>query len=537
MRTGLFLSLDDGTISETVDVDLLAREYSYLPACKVYDNFFRYEDQQDILKTVDKHRLDAIVFAGNSPKYFERVLSGDLILKTLQDRGVNKNKIAFANIREQVALPHKGENGKATKKARLLIDVALAKVEICHNITSIAVSPRRSVLVVGTTPGGIVAASELLAKGYRVYVVEKELSVRKHAAMDEDMLPSLTAVESDDKATILFETDVADVSGWCGEYRVVLTNSAGKEEIVVGGIVLSVGDDTEWIKDLKPKMQLDTDRNGLLRGKQKTTLLGRTGDPGIWFVPFGKGDDRFARETIGASTAVLLLTTILDRDEIKHPILVSEVDESVCGGCGTCVKTCAFGASSIDPIRKVSVIDPKRCKGCGNCVVACPTGARNLVSFPEKYVVKAIDILSQGVSDDSEPKVLAILCNGCGYPAADMAGELSTQIIGGGYSTNVMPVRVECGGSIDTQYILEAFSKEFDGVALSICRDGHCHHLVGNTDMERRIGLFREVLRSRNINDERLRIIHVSPHEGKLFSEEIKSFCKELKLMNAEKGR
>jgi len=106
-----------------------------------------------------------------------------------------------------------------------------------------------------------------------------------------------------------------------------------------------------------------------------------------------------------------------------------------------------------------------------------------------------------------------------------------------GYSPNVLPVRVECGGNIDTQYILKAFNKGFDGVALSVCRDGHCHHLVGNTDMERRIGLFREVLRSRKIDDERLRIIHISPHEGKLFSEEIKSFYEELKSMGREEGR
>jgi coenzyme F420-reducing hydrogenase delta subunit/Pyruvate/2-oxoacid:ferredoxin oxidoreductase delta subunit len=222
---------------------------------------------------------------------------------------------------------------------------------------------------------------------------------------------------------------------------------------------------------------------------------------------------------------------MLDRNEIEHPVLVSEVDETVCGGCGTCVKTCAFFASSVDLARKVSVIDPRRCKGCGNCVAACPTGARDLVSFPEKYVIKAIDILSQAISEDSEPKILAMLCNGCGYPAADAAGELPNEVPGGKYPPNVMPVRVECGGNVDTQYILKAFSKAFDGVALSVCRDGHCHHVVGNTDMERRIGLFREVLRSRKINDERLRVIHVSPHEGNLFSEEIKSFYEELKSM------
>ena len=529
VKVGLFLSRDGGTISETVDVDALAREYSYLSAAKVYDDFFTYADHQDILKTVGEKGLNAVVFAGNSPKYFDRAYAGTLILEALESRGVNKNKIAFANIKEQVALPHKGENGKATKKAKLLIDVALAKVEMCHDIESTTVSPRRSILVIGTTAGSIVAARELLEKGYRVYIVEKESSIRRQADMAEDVLPALTAVQSDDKATILLQTEITDVSGWCGEYRVVLTTQAGEQEIVVGGIILGVGDDTEWINELRPEMQLDTDAEGLLRSEEKAAVIGRTGDPGIWFIPFGKGGDRFATEMSGASMAVLSLTTLLDKNEIAHPVLISEVDENVCGGCGTCVKTCAFGASSIDLTRKLSVIDPTRCKGCGNCVVACPTGARDLVTFPEKYVFKAIDILSRGVAEDYGPRILVLLCDGSGYPAVDAAGELADQTTGLKYSPNVMPLRVECGGNVDTQYILSAFSKGFDGVAIAVCRDGHCHHIVGNTDMERRISLFREVLRSRNIDDDRMRMIKISPHEGRLFSEEIGSFFEELR--------
>ncbi|MFC1562551.1 hydrogenase iron-sulfur subunit [candidate division KSB1 bacterium] len=537
MKIGIFLSRDYGVISETVNVDALAVEYSNLAVTKVYDSFFSYEDQQNMLKAVDENSLESIVLAGNSPKYFDSVFNGNYILEKLKNCGINENKIAFANIKEQAALPHEGENEIATKKARLLIDAALAKLEICHNIESLSVSPMRSVLVIGTTAGGLIAAKLLLDKGYKVYLLEKEESIQKQKDIKEDLLPTITVIQSDARAKIFFTAEIEDVYGWCGDYKVTLSTPAGKEEIWVGGIMLCVGDNTEWIKELKPKMQLDTDDEGLLRGVRKKSHIGRTRDPGIWFVPYRKeSSDHYASEANGAGIAVLSLTTILDRNEIEHRVLISEVDENVCGGCGTCVKTCAFSASSIDQVKKVSVIDPKRCKGCGNCVVACPTGARDLISFPEKYIFKTIDIFSNGVIDNSEPKVLAIFCNSCGYPALDMAGELSSQFPDLKYSPNLMPVLVECGGNVDTQYILRAFSKGFDGVAISICRDGHCHHIVGNTDMERRVGLFREVLRSRNIDDERLRIIHVSPDEGKLFSEEIISFFGDLKKINFEKG-
>lgn len=536
MKIGLFLSRDDGKISKTVDVDMLASRYSYLPVSRVYDNFFRYADQEDMLRTVSDYKLEGVVLAGNSPQYFEKMPGGTLILEAIRDRGVNPNKIAFANIKEQVALPHRNENAQANEKAKLLIDCALAKVEMCHKLRTITVSPRRSVMVVGTTIGGLTATQELLAKGYRVYLIEKEPGIRQLAHVEETILPILTAVQSDPKTRLLLNTRVVDVSGWCGDYRVILMTPGGKEQITVGGIILSLGDDTEWIQELRPKMQLDVDHKGLLKGRRKVSLMGRTRDPGIRFVPFSP-DDRLASEMKGGSTAVLSLTTILDKNEIEHPVLVSEVDENVCGGCGTCVKTCAFSASSIDPIRKVSVIDATRCKGCGNCVVACPTGARDLVSFPEKYVIKAIDILSSGTADISDPKILVLLCNGSGSPAVDTAGELADQDAGLRYSPNVLPLQVECGGNVDTQYILSAFAKGFDGVVMAVCRDGHCHNIVGNTDMERRLGLFREVLRSREINDDRLRVMHVSPHEGKQFSEDINAFSEDLKSMNIAEGR
>jgi len=377
MKTGIFLSRDYGVISETVNVDALADEYSNIAVTKVCDSFFSYEDQQNILRTIDENLLESVVFAGNSPKYFKSVFNGNFILDKIKDKGINENKIAFANIKEQVALPYKGEKEIATKKAKLLIDTALAKLEVCHNIESLSVSPMRSILVIGTTAGGLISTKLALEKGYRVYLLEKGDSIQKQEDIKEDLLPTITAIKSDNRAKIYFNTEIIDLYGWCGDYKVILFTSTGEEEIAIGGFIICVDGNKEWIEELKPKMQLDTDDEGFLRSVRKKSVIGRTRDPGIWFIPYEeKNNDKYAFEANSAGIAVLSLTTILDKNEIKHRVLISEVNEKVCGGCGTCVKTCAFSASSIDQVKKVSVIDPKRCKGCGNCVVACPTGAR-----------------------------------------------------------------------------------------------------------------------------------------------------------------
>jgi len=535
MKIGIFFSRDNGIISKTIDVDSLSKKYSHLSASKVYDSFFTKESQEDMIETVKKNKLEGIVFAGNTKNYFDSVLNASKILEILEDIGVNDNKIEFANIKEQAALPHNGDNKFATEKAKLLIDVALKKIQVCHNINSVYIPPRRTVMIVGTTIGSIIAAKELLDKDYRVFLIEKNKELRIKEGDLKEILPTLSTVQSNINADIIFNATIVDFYGWCGDFRVIVKANNEEKEVFVGGVILSLSGDTEWIEELRPKMQLDIDKEGQIKGKFERKSIGLTSFDGISFIPYKPEGNSFEDEMNGASQAVLFITTMLDKNELKHPIWVSEIDENVCGGCGTCVKTCAFSASTIDPYKKISVIDIKKCKGCGNCVVSCPTGARDLIRYPKDYIFEGIDLLCRGVDGNSDPKILAILCRNCGYKAADTAGKLALESPELKYSPNVLPIKVECGGNIDTQYILYAFKKGFDGVLISICRDGFCHHIFGNTDMERRIGLYREVLHSRNIDDHRLRIIKAHPHEGDLFSKEVNHFHDDLKKMSFTK--
>jgi len=531
MRKGLFLSRNHGRISATVDLEGLARNYSDLAFVRVYDHLFGHTEQQDILNQVDRHKLDGVVLAGHSAVHFEHGMQGQSLVEALKSHGINRNKIALANLDEQVAMVHTG--AFATRKAGLLIDTALARLDYCHDIETVVVSPRHSVLVIGTTAAGIVAAAALLAKDYKVYLLEKGAAFRSGKDDDEKRKSMLTRIKSHPSVEIFLNCDLEGIYGWCGDYSVEIGKPSGSVSITVGAVLLCVGDDTVWISGLRSKMHLMTDTDGFLASDPYAGFAGRTKDPGIWFVPCPAGSDPLASsEEADANAAVLGLTAILDQVKIEHPVLVSEVEASLCGGCGTCVKTCAFAASRIDGQSSVSIIDARRCMGCGNCVTACPTGARDLIACPTRFVNSAIDILSKADADNYEPKVLAFLCKNSGYPAADAAAEPDNRICTADDSPNVLPLRIECAGNIDTLYVLNAFQKGFEGVALVVCKDGHCHNVVGNTDMERRLGLLRAVLRSRRIDDNRMRIIHTAGSEGKGLNEALKAFSEELREIN-----
>ncbi len=527
-KVGLFFCRAECIDFESVDVESLAKEYTDLAAVGVYDNLHRPDAVEDIVNQVRVNSLEGVVLAACSPKYFINTLGGDLLINRLVEMGINPNLISHANLKEQCALPHKEEMSKATKKAKAMVDVALEKIKVSHPLEMISISPHRSVLVIGTTAGGIIAAYHLINKGYKVTLIDNHSELRTAAEWMADIQPALASIQTSPDARIYFDTDVADLSGWCGDYTVILQRGDEEESITVGGIILATGDDLKWTTALHPLLHIDVDAKGYFKSRNPHTMSVNTTDDGICLIPRHEGKTDLKNVMQGATSAVVAITTLLEKNEILHPVTVSEVDEQICGACSTCVKTCAYSACTLDMFKRVSVIDPRRCKGCGNCVAACPTGARDLVTYPNDYLINAVEIYSKCPPLGSA-KVLAFLCDGCAYPAADRAGTL-----GFSYPASVLPLGIECAGRVDTQYILEAFKFGFDGILLGRCREGHCHNIVGPTYMDRRVNLFRDVIRSRGLDSERVRFLDISPHEGKLFAQEVNQFVEDLKKIGGE---
>ncbi len=528
MKIGLFLSRERGIISETIDLDHLARQYTQLATVKVLDSLIDTENWQRLLSEIKEKKLEGIILAGVSPKYYEKNLGGRLFIESMEKAGVNVNRIVNANLREQVAFPHKGDIERATVKAKSLIDVALEKVRLRHPVDLVEVAPRKSVAIIGTTAGAIVAARRFLEQDFKVHILDKNPEMNNMSKHRDTITLTQSYVETHPKATFHFNSQIVDVYGWCGDYTIEFNCGNRGKHVNVGGMVIAVGNDRSWIAQLQPLVQIDTDDDGFFRTVDPLSLPVQTTDEGKVVIPFqAKNPEDLGLEIARADSAALSLQVALSRREISHRVTVSKVNEALCGACGTCVRTCAFRASNIDPVKKVSVIDPRRCRGCGNCVVACPTEARDLVTYPNEYLLKAISVLGK-TPRLNRIRILAILCDGCGYGAADEAGFLAHKLQDTGYSPCVLPLRIECGGRVDSEYVLHAFNCGFDGIVIFKCRRGHCHNIIGNRDMDGRMSLFRTVLRSLEIDTERLRVVDISPQEGEVFIAEINRFVKEI---------
>ncbi len=111
--------------------------------------------------------------------------------------------------------------------------------------------------------------------------------------------------------------------------------------------------------------------------------------------------DTVAQAKGAASSALMPLS----KGMVKVEAQVSEVDESICRGCGYCVEVCPYGAIELEEVNQmghmvqVAKVNEALCKGCGACVAACFSGAVQAKSFRDRQILPQIAVLG-GLKDE-----------------------------------------------------------------------------------------------------------------------------------------
>jgi heterodisulfide reductase subunit A len=74
---------------------------------------------------------------------------------------------------------------------------------------------------------------------------------------------------------------------------------------------------------------------------------------------------------------------------------ISEINEEICIGCGTCAEGCPYGALELDEVRLVMTVNEAVCKGCGGCNAVCPSGAATMKHYRDRQVYAQIEALTE----------------------------------------------------------------------------------------------------------------------------------------------
>ena len=240
-------------------------------------------------------------------------------------------------------------------------------------------------------------------------------------------------------------------------------------------------------------------------------------------VQYPKSVKESAIQALAASAKA---AAIISREEIEREPFVAVVDPAKCTKCARCIPVCPYSAIKGELRKEIEFITAM-CQGCGTCVAECTVaGALTQEGFTDKQIMAQID----AATDLSpEKKVLIFACNWCSYAGADLAGIMKIQ-----YPSNTRVIRTMCSGRVSQKLVFYAFSKGAGAVLVTGCHPGDCHYINANQQTVKRVDRWKNQLKARGVNPERLQLWWVSAAEARRFAEKASDMARLLAAMPPE---
>ena len=233
-RIGVFICHCGSNIAGTVDVEAVARFAQGLNGVVIARSYkFMCSDpgQELIKKNIKELGLNRIVVAACSPTMHEPTFRRDC-----QEAGINPYLFQMANIREHCSWVTEDKQ-QATEKAKALVSAAVSRVYYHEPLETREVPMNPNTLVVGGGIAGIQAALKIADSGHKVYLVETSPSIGGHMAQLDKTFPTLdcsaciltpkmTLVGSHPYIELLTYSEVKEVSGYIGNFKVKIRQKA-----------------------------------------------------------------------------------------------------------------------------------------------------------------------------------------------------------------------------------------------------------------------------------------------------------------------
>ncbi len=258
-RIGVFVCHCGINIGSVVNVPEV-KEYAATLSNVVFADEGMYACSQDFQESIKEkmkeHRLNRVVVASCSPRTHE-----PLFQETVQEQGLNKYLFEMANIRDQCSWVHQEDAENATKKAKDLVRMAVAKVKLVEPLKQITLKTTPSALVVGGGVAGMTAALNVADQGFEVHLVEKGMKLGGLAkkiyftleGQDVQMFINELAdkVGNHPLITVHTRSSVLETTGYIGNFKTTVKGSSKKDikEIGHGAVIIATGADELKTKD------------------------------------------------------------------------------------------------------------------------------------------------------------------------------------------------------------------------------------------------------------------------------------------------
>jgi heterodisulfide reductase subunit A len=203
---------------------------------------------KEITDVIKEKGLNRVIVAACSPRTLE-----PLFRDTVREAGINQYYYEMANIREHCSWVHPKEKEEATKKAKDIIRMSVARACHLEPLQEFNLPVNKTALVVGGGIAGMTCALSIAAQGHEVYLVEKDKEIggtaRKiHYTLDGLDVQSylydlISKVYKHPLIHVHTDAVITEAAGYVGNFITRVKSDRGVTEIKHGAAVIAVGAD------------------------------------------------------------------------------------------------------------------------------------------------------------------------------------------------------------------------------------------------------------------------------------------------------
>jgi heterodisulfide reductase subunit A len=250
-RIGVFVCHCGANIGRIVDVPSTVEYARTLPnvvyACEQLFSCAT-NSAREITDMIKEKGLNRVVVAACSPRTLE-----PLFRDTLREGGLNQYYFDMANIREHCSWVHAKEPEEATKKAKDITRLSVARARNLEPLREIDLPVNDAALVVGGGIAGMSCALSFAEQGHHAHLVEKKTDLGGMAGNINHTLEGLDVrvmlsdlikkVYHHPLVHVYTSADIIDTTGYIGNFKTGIRSERGQTDIRHGVTIIATGTD------------------------------------------------------------------------------------------------------------------------------------------------------------------------------------------------------------------------------------------------------------------------------------------------------